>query len=266
MKITHGRAGLAWRVLRPNAAVLIVPGRFSTNGGDPERPVRRGGLPRPNFPHPTPRTIMNALFNRLTPALLLGALLLTGCGAEADEGAPGTETVEADAQEAVSAAVARIDPLDDSGVEGEVRFQPEAGGVRVVADLTGLAGGVHGFHVHENGDCDAADTDNDGTEEAGGAAGGHHNPGDDPHGAPTDPPGEHHIGDMGNITADASGAARLDTTFSFLTLSGPESVVGKALIVHGGRDDLTSQPSGDAGARVGCGLIEMASADATGMN
>ena len=205
---------------------------------------------------------MNALFTGLTPALFfLGALVLTGCEAGADEGAPGTETIEADAQEADSSAVARIDPLDGSGVEGEVRFQPEAGGVRVVADLTGLAGGAHGFHVHENGDCGAGE---DGTP--GGAAGGHYNPGDDPHGAPTDPPGEHHIGDMGNITADASGAARLDTTFSFLTLSGPESVVGKALIVHGGRDDLTSQPSGDAGARVGCGLIEMASADTTGMN
>ena len=211
---------------------------------------------------------MNAPFIRLIPALLLTCVLvLTGCEAEAGEGAPGAETLDVDEQ-ADSAAVARVDPLDGSGVEGEVTFQPEGEGVRVMASLTGLSEGAHGFHVHENGDCGAADTDDDGTEEPGGAAGGHYNPGDDPHGAPTDPPGEHHIGDMGNITADASGAAELDTTFSFLTLSGPESIVGKALIVHGGRDDLTSQPSGDAGARVGCGIIELdpASADTTGLN
>ena len=211
---------------------------------------------------------MNALFTKLAPALFLTCVLvLTGCETEPDEGAPGIETMAADEEEA---AVARIDPLDDSGVQGEVTFESEAGGVRVVANLTGLSEGAHGFHVHENGDCGAADTNNDGTPEPGGAAGGHYAPNGNPHGAPTDSLSEHHIGDMGNIMADASGAAQLDTTFSFLSLSGPQAIVGKALVVHQGRDDLTSQPSGDAGARVGCGIIEMdaASADTagTGMN
>ena len=203
---------------------------------------------------------MNFFLTRAASILFFaGVLLLAGCE-------PGEDTSEASpamAEEADESAVAQVNPLADSGVEGEVTFEAEAEGVRVVANLTGLSEGAHGFHIHENGDCGPGE---DGTP--GGAAGGHFAPNGDPHGAPTDSAGAHHTGDMGNIMADASGAAQLDTTFSFLALSGPESIVGKALMIHGGRDDLTSQPSGDAGDRVGCGIIEMemdaASMDTTG--
>lgn len=143
-------------------------------------------------------------------------------------------------------ATADLQPTEGNDIRGRVSFtQEETGGVQVIADVRGLSEGMHGFHIHENGDC------SDNAQ----AAGGHFNPGNDPHGAPTDPESEHHIGDMGNISADASGTARLDTTFGFLTLEGDASLIGKALVVHAGRDDLTSQPSGDAGARVACAVI-----------
>lgn len=209
---------------------------------------------------------MNAL-TKIIPAFFFASLLLlAACEPEPDAGAPGTELAPTAGALEDSVAVARIEPLGDSGVQGEVTFRPEGEGVRVEANLTGLSEGEHGFHVHENGDCSDADTDNDGTPEPGGAAGGHFNPNDNPHGAPTDPAGEHHLGDMGNITANTTGEAQLDDTFDFLTLGGPEGIVGKALVVHGGRDDLTSQPSGDAGPRVGCGVIELSAAasDTTG--
>ncbi len=175
------------------------------------------------------------------------AFLAAGCADSGEQPEPfEDDTVATDVQPAVM-AVADLQPTEGNDISGRVSFTQEPGGVQVIADVRGLSEGQHGFHVHENGDC------GDNAQ----AAGGHYNPGNDPHGAPTDPPSEHHTGDMGNITADASGTARLDTTFSFLSLEGDTAIVGKALIVHGGRDDLTSQPSGDAGARVACAVIEM---------
>lgn len=204
---------------------------------------------------------MKLFRTRIAPTLFfVGVLLLTGCEPNEDTADPSMATEE----QADESAVARVDPLDGSGVQGEVTFQAEDEGVRVTASLSGLSEGAHGFHIHENGDCGPGE---DGTP--GGAAGGHYNPEGTPHGAPADSLSAHHVGDMGNIMADASGEAQLDTTLSFLALSGPEAIVGKALILHSGQDDLTSQPSGDAGSRVGCGIIEMddmdgAATDTTG--
>jgi Cu-Zn family superoxide dismutase len=126
-----------------------------------------------------------------------------------------------------------------------VTFTREKNGVRVVANLTGLKPGEHGFHIHENGDCSAPD---------GSSAGGHFNPTGAPHGGPDS--AQHHLGDLGNLTADDSGAAKMDQVFDFLKLNGPNTIVGRGLIVHAGRDDLTSQPTGNAGPRVACGVIK----------
>lgn len=144
-------------------------------------------------------------------------------------------------------AMANIGSTEGHKTKGSVKFTAENGGVRVVADLTGLAPGEHGFHIHQNGDCSAPD---------GSSAGGHYNPTGEPHGGPNSE--HHHVGDLGNITADASGNAKMDQAFSFLSLSGTNSIVGHAVIVHQGKDDLTSQPSGAAGPRVGCGVITAA--------
>jgi Cu-Zn family superoxide dismutase len=143
-------------------------------------------------------------------------------------------------------ATAELQPLGNSGLSGTVTFAQLDDAMRVEATVMGLSPGPHGLHIHENGDCSAPD---------GSSAGGHFAPDDDPHGAPTDPPARHHVGDLGNLTADAAGMASLTQDDPELTLVGEYGVVGKAVIVHAGADDLTSQPGGDAGERVACGVI-----------
>jgi superoxide dismutase, Cu-Zn family len=144
-------------------------------------------------------------------------------------------------------AVCVVHALGDSKVSGKVTFTKQAGGVEVVAELTGLTPGKHGFHVHEFGDCSKMD---------GTCAGGHFNPEGMPHGGPNS--AERHVGDLGNVDADSSGNAMYKRVDKQIALSGPHSIIGRAIIVHAGEDDLTSQPSGDAGARIGCGVIGIA--------
>jgi Cu-Zn family superoxide dismutase len=104
---------------------------------------------------------------------------------------------------------------------------------------------MHGFHIHENGDCSAPD---------GSSAGGHFNPTDQNHGGPD--ASVHHIGDLGNIRADENGNATYEATLSFLSLGdGENSILNRGLIVHALEDDLVSQPTGAAGARLACGVI-----------
>jgi Cu-Zn family superoxide dismutase len=103
--------------------------------------------------------------------------------------------------------------------------------------------GKHGFHVHEFGDCSMAD---------GVCAGGHFNPTGSPHGSPD--AAKRHVGDFGNLTADESGKATYKRVDKLITFSGPNSIIGRSIIVHAAPDDF-SQPSGNAGARIGCGVI-----------
>lgn len=144
-------------------------------------------------------------------------------------------------------ATAELTPTQGNNVRGSVSFSEVADGVRVEAEISGLTPGKHGFHIHENGDCSAPD---------GASAGGHFNPTNEPHGAPES--SQRHDGDMGNIEADASGVARLNYVDHTMTMAGDRSIIGRAVIVHANPDDLTSQPSGDAGARVACGVIKAA--------
>ena len=145
---------------------------------------------------------------------------------------------------AATRAVATIAPTQGNTAAGTVTFTAVKGAVHVIADLTGLAPGEHGFHIHEKGDCSAPD---------GTSAGGHFNPGSHQHGAPG---AQVHAGDLGNITADASGKAHLEGDFPQMTLTGPDSIVGRAVIVHAAADDLKTQPTGNAGGRLGCGVIK----------
>lgn len=144
-----------------------------------------------------------------------------------------------------ASAMVKLKPTLGSKISGTVTFTKEADGVLVVADLTGLTPGLHGFHVHEKGDCSAPDAS---------SAGGHFNPTNMPHGAPDD--AKRHVGDFGNVEADTTGKAHWERLDKVVSLSGPDSVIGRAVIVHQGKDDLKSQPSGDAGARGACGVIE----------
>lgn len=144
----------------------------------------------------------------------------------------------------VRRAVAVITPTEGNKAHGTVTFEETPLGIKVHAHIKGLSEGKHGFHIHEFGDISAPD---------GTSAGGHFNP----HGANHAGPDKayRHVGDLGNIEADGSGEAHLMTHDLYLTFDGKASIIGRAVVVHGGEDDLTSQPSGAAGARVGVGVI-----------
>ena len=147
----------------------------------------------------------------------------------------------------ISHAVAVIHHTQRNNVSGVIRFIEVEGGVRVTGDFHGLKPGKHGFHIHELGDCSALD---------GTSAGGHYNPMAKQHSGPD--AADRHVGDLGNITADKSGRASYDRVDSHLSLNGPYSIVGRAVIIHAGEDDFVSQPTGNAGARVACGVIGIA--------
>ena len=138
----------------------------------------------------------------------------------------------------VTAAV-DLKPRSGSTVNGTASFMPIEGGLRVEAHIVGLTPGQHGFHIHEVGDCSAADAS---------SAKGHFNPTGHQHGQ--------HGGDMPNLVADAKGEARYVFDLRGATLNNvPESIRGRSLVVHADPDDYKSQPAGNAGARVACGVI-----------
>ena len=147
----------------------------------------------------------------------------------------------------VTRAVAVLHPTQDQSANGLVSFIKTDEGVQVVAQLQGLAPGSHGFHIHQYGDCSALD---------GTSAGGHFNPTGAPHAGPD--ADERHVGDLGNIVADEAGNAYLDVVDRLLALEGPNGIIGLAVVLHAGADDLTSQPSGAAGPRISCGVIGIA--------
>jgi Cu-Zn family superoxide dismutase len=142
-------------------------------------------------------------------------------------------------------AVAVLYPTEGNKVSGTVTFTEVADGVQVQVEITGLTPGKHGFHVHEFGDCSAVDAS---------SAGAHFNPTNQPHGAPDAE--ARHVGDMGNVEADASGTAKLDYLDHNMSLAyNQESIVGRSVVVHAKEDDLKSQPAGDSGTRVACGAV-----------
>ena len=146
-----------------------------------------------------------------------------------------------------SSAHAALAPASGSLVSGTLAFVPMGDGVHVTGDIGGLApNSTHGFHIHEKGDCSAADAS---------SAGGHFNPSGEAHGRASAP--HHHLGDNDNLVADANGVAHVDAHFAGAVLGGggADDIVGKAVVVHANADDYASQPSGNAGARIGCGVI-----------
>lgn len=144
-------------------------------------------------------------------------------------------------------AQVELKPTAGNQATGTLMLMGMGEGVHFSGTITGLPAGMHGFHIHETGDCSAPDAS---------SAGGHFNPEGKPHGAPDAP--EHHLGDLGNIEADASGNATVNVHMNGITLEAgqPNSIVGKAVIVHAAPDDFTTQPTGNAGARLACGVIQ----------
>jgi len=162
--------------------------------------------------------------------VIAGALVLAGCS---------SVTLRS------PTAIAKLVPTRDSQVQGTVTFTQMGDKVLVEARVSGLAPGLHGFHVHERGNCTAPD---------GSSAGPHFNPHSAMHGGPDS--ANRHAGDLGNIEAAADGTATYRAEVSGISLgTGIDSIIGRAVIVHEKPDDLSSQPAGDAGARLACGLV-----------
>ena len=144
-------------------------------------------------------------------------------------------------------AMVNLASASGSLVSGKLAVNTMADGVHITGEVGGLQpGSLHGFHIHEKGDCSAADAS---------SAGGHFNPVGAAHGKAE--AGAHHAGDADNLVADAQGVAKVDRHFAGVTLGGgaANDVAGKAVIVHAAPDDYKSQPAGNAGARVACGVI-----------
>ena len=147
------------------------------------------------------------------------------------------------AQEATTAA-AQLEPKSGSRVTGLIAFSKVGDEVQVAGLIQNLTPGKHGLHIHEKGDCSAPDAS---------SAGAHFNPTHSHHGGPAT--AERHVGDFGNVEADASGKVHFELKEKNLKFSGPDSIMGKSVVVHEKEDDLKTDPSGNSGARVGCGVI-----------
>lgn len=180
------------------------------------------------------------------PFSTLALLSLAACAP------PATKPEVPPAPAAVSTAQlaeANLSPASASLVSGRVAVVPEAGGVHITGTIGGLPQGKPAaFHVHEKGDCSAMDAS---------SAGGHFNPATQPHGRAGS--GAHHAGDMDNLQANAEGVVHVDVHLRGVTLGGgaANDIAGRALVVHAGADDYHSQPAGNAGARVACGVIRV---------
>lgn len=167
---------------------------------------------------------------------------LIGC---AHHDAPPTSAAAEPAKPAkMMKAVAEVAPASNSKVRGTVTFIRRGDTTQVDAVLTGLTPGLHGFHIHEKGDCSAPDAS---------SAGGHFNPNTVEHGGPESI--HRHVGDFGNVEADPAGHVYFSKKFPSIEFDGPASIIGRAVILHANADDLTTQPSGNAGGRVACGVI-----------
>lgn len=160
------------------------------------------------------------------------ALLAAGC-AGMENGEPATAT-------------AKLEPKSGSKVQGTVTFTQIGDVVRVTGEITGHTKGPKGFHIHEIGDC---------SDDKGMNSGGHFNPEKGKHGGPYEL--EKHAGDLGNITFSDDGVATFNFAVGDIAVSSdpPNGIVGRAVIVHAGTDDLKTDPTGNAGGRVACGVI-----------
>lgn len=142
------------------------------------------------------------------------------------------------------AAQVTLQPTQGNTAAGTMTFKQKGEQVAIDAEISGLTPGQHGFHIHEKGDCSAPD---------GTSAGGHFNPTKQPHGDPNG--AAHHVGDLPMLMADANGHASLHIESKAIALQGEQSVIGKAVIIHQKMDDYATQPTGNSGARVACGVI-----------
>lgn len=170
-------------------------------------------------------------------ALIGAAALLAGCRSETTPSASRAPIV----------AVAELEPTEGYDVRATVRFTEVDDGVRIEAEAENLVSGLHGFHIHENGDCSAPDAS---------SAGPHFNPYGAPHGSPLADRTERHAGDLGNLAAHPeTGKAVYVRVDDVIELRGENSIIGRAVIIHASEDDLDPESGLTGGPRVACGVI-----------
>ena len=187
--------------------------------------------------------------------LFCSTLVLFGCKDEKkEEGLEptvgGVEAEQEDQTQQTQKVTVTLEPKSGSNLSGNVVFLEEDGEVTMTALIEGLAEGMHAIHIHENADCSAED---------GSSAGGHWNPTKEKHGKWGEADG-YHRGDIGNFKVDANGNGTITMTTDLWCIGCEDpnkNLIGKAVVIHDGVDDFTTQPSGDAGTRVGCGTITM---------
>ncbi len=193
------------------------------------------------LPHASQVSTMQQRTSLLAAALVLVA---AGCTNTPSKMAPPPAKTQP-----FQSAIVNLAPASGTLVSGRLTITAMNDGVHMAGEIGGLGGGAtHAIHIHERGDCSAADAS---------SAGGHFNPNGATHGRTGS--AMHHIGDMDNLVANAAGVARVDIHLPGVMLGGggPDDIVNRAVVVHAGADDYTSQPSGNSGARVACGVIQV---------
>lgn len=172
----------------------------------------------------------------------LTAMILTSCAQTAKK----TEVAPVQAPPAPTKAQALLKVPEKSKLKGMIHFTEEGGKMKIETMVEGLKTGPHGFHIHETGDCSSADF---------ASAGGHFNPSQAQHGALE--AHHRHAGDLGNLVADKNKKANSTIFVDGITLKpGTNNIIGKSVIIHQDPDDLKSQPTGNSGKRIACGVIE----------
>jgi len=168
---------------------------------------------------------------RTAGAIATVALLLAGCASTGNG----------------PTATAKLEPRSGSTVSGKVTFTQVGDLVRITGEVNGHTAGIKGWHIHEKGDC---------SDPKAMSAGGHFNPRGHKHGGPSDP--IRHAGDTGNLVFNERGSATINVTIGGISVSKdkPDGIIGRALIIHIDQDDLKTDPTGNAGGRAACGVIE----------
>jgi len=174
--------------------------------------------------------------------IIVSGFIIAGCQNRQHE-----MNVHASDTSVISRAICILYPVDSNTAKGILVFEKVDGGIRITGEITGLSEGKHGMHVHQFGDC---------SSQGATSAGPHFNPHNKIHGGPSDT--ARHVGDLGNVAASDMGTAKIDVVDSLLSFSGENSVIGRSFVVHATADDLTTQPSGNSGGRIACGVIGVA--------
>jgi Cu-Zn family superoxide dismutase len=188
---------------------------------------------------------MNKTKRARTALTAIGAVLLGAALAGCETTSTPSASAAAESRAAPVTATAQLKPTQGNTAAGTVSFTQQGLRVDVRVQVTGLAPNQeHGFHVHEKGDCSSPD---------GMSTGGHFNPGGQPHGPQSAP---HHGGDMPSLKADASGNAQASFQMQGVSVgTGIDGLIGRGVIVHAKPDDYATQPTGNSGARIACGVI-----------